>query len=112
MSKVLTGNQGAADILAKLVHSQIEISEKTPDDIPEDFKIDDLGIWIDPIDGTNNYIKGTNDEIAMTLNTSDMLKKGLPVVTVLVGVFDKTTGLPVIGVVNQPFADYDKETKR
>ena len=39
------------------------------------------------------------------------LCKGLPVVTVLIGVFSKSTGTPLAGVVNQPFAFYDKQTK-
>ena len=55
LSKVLDGRQGAADILAKLVHSDIspddvKIEEglsKVPDD--EDISVDDFGIWIDPI---------------------------------------------------------------
>jgi inositol polyphosphate 1-phosphatase len=38
--------------------------------------------------------------------------KGLPVVTVLIGVFDRTSGKPIAGVVNQPFVKYDhKENK-
>ena len=41
----------------------------------------------------------------------DVVAKGLPVVTVLIGVFSKSTGIPLAGVVNQPFAFYDKTTK-
>ena len=54
LSKVLDGRQSAADILAKLVHSDIsptddieESLKKVPDE--DDFNIDDYGIWIDPI---------------------------------------------------------------
>ena len=62
LSKVLDGRQGAADILAKLVHSDIspedvKIEEglsKVPDD--EDISVDDFGIWIDPIGTTINQI--------------------------------------------------------
>ena len=62
LSKVLDGRQGAADILAKLVHSDIspedvKIEEglsKVPDD--EDISVDDFGIWIDPIGTTINPI--------------------------------------------------------
>ena len=116
LSKVLDGRQGAADILAKLVHSDIspddvKIEEglsKVPDD--EDISVDDFGIWIDPIgktlywrrmlrskdfmwefhlwflDGTNNYIKGRDERDANNLKTQDIVSKGLPVVTVLIGV--------------------------
>ena len=123
LSKVLDGRQGAADILAKLVHSDIspedvKIEEglsKVPDD--EDISVDDFGIWIDPIgttinqtnnvcydrkilceknhfwflDGTNNYIKGRDERDANNLKTQDIVSKGLPVVTVLIGVSTKYT---------------------
>ena len=66
LSKVLDGRQGAADILAKLVHSEImpgdkniEIDlEKVPDDSQLD--VSDFGIWIDPI-GTSGVILITNE---------------------------------------------------
>jgi hypothetical protein len=38
-----------------------------------------------------------------------MTTGGLSVVTVLIGVYSRTTGEPIIGVVNQPFAEYDQE---
>ena len=55
LNKVLDGRQGAADILAKLVHSDISPSDvkieeslaKVPDE--DDINVDDYGIWIDPI---------------------------------------------------------------
>ena len=52
----MDGRKGAADILAKLVHSDInpgsdveESLNKVPDDEEEDINVDDFGIWIDPI---------------------------------------------------------------
>ena len=51
----MDGRKGAADILAKLVHSDInpgsdveESLNKVPDE-EEDINVDDFGIWIDPI---------------------------------------------------------------
>ena len=41
-----------------------------------------------------------------------MTSRGLNVVTVLIGVFSMKSGQPVIGVINQPFAEYDREKKR
>ena len=75
------------------------------------FSIEDLGIWIDPIDGTNNYVGGKDETAALKIETDDIVARGLPVVTVLIGVFSKSTGTPLAGVVNQPFAFYDKQTK-
>ena len=63
-------------------------------------------------DGTNNYIKGKDEIDAQKLKNDDIVAKGLPVVTVLIGVFSKQTGIPLAGVVNQPFASYNSETKQ
>lgn len=113
LSRVLTGNQNAADILARLVHFDAKPDFEDVDKIPDDtqFTVEDLGIWIDPIDGTNNYIRGKDEIDALKIETDAVVAKGLPVVTVLIGVYSKSTGIPLAGVVNQPFAFYDKETK-
>ena len=114
---MLGGRKSAADILAKLVHFEVKPEASVEDTltfIPENagFDIEDLGIWIDPIDGTNNYIKGKDEIDAQKLQNDDIVAKGLPVVTVLIGVFSKQTGIPLAGVVNQPFASYNRETKQ
>ena len=107
LCKVLDGDRVAADLLAKEVHTQSshDINEPELDGVP-DSDVQDLGIWIDPIDGTNHYIKGKNTEPE---STDLVLRKGLGIVTVLIGVFDRKTGHPVAGVVNQPFASYHPE---
>lgn len=114
LRQVLTGNQAAADILAKLVHYDAQPAYDQVDDIPEDcqLELEDIGIWIDPIDGTNNYVRGKDEVDAIRIQRDDVVSKGLPVVTVLIGVYSKRTGLPMAGVVNQPFAFYDQETKK
>ena len=43
------------------------------------------------LDGTNNYIKGRDERDANNLKTQDIVSKGLPVVTVLIGVSTKYT---------------------
>ena len=63
LEKVLDGNQEAASILAKSVHASINLTDvavNLPKDIPDDdsFDIEDIGVWIDPIDATSQYIKG------------------------------------------------------
>ena len=65
----------------------------------EDRDLSDLAVWIDPIDATSQYIKG-----GQGLEEEGVPTKGLPVVTVLLGAFLKSSGQPVLGVVNQPFA--------
>ena len=60
--------------------------------------LSDLAVWIDPIDATSQYIKG-----GQGLEEDGVPTKGLPVVTVLLGAFLKSSGRPVLGVVNQPF---------
>ena len=64
-----------------------------------DCNLSDLAVWIDPIDATSQYIKGGEG-----YEEGGLPIKGLPVVTVLLGAFLKSSGLPVLGVVNQPFA--------
>lgn len=51
------------------------------------------------LDATNEYVSGQEDCEPL----SGVYPHGLQAVTVLVGVFDVTSGLPVLGVVNQPF---------
>jgi hypothetical protein len=63
-----------------------------------------------PADGTNNYIRGRDERDAQRIQDDEVVSNGLPVVTVLIGVFSRSSGNPVAGVVNQPFAFYDKET--
>ena len=40
--------------------------------------------------------------------TDAIERGGLGVVTVLIGVFDRRSGQPIAGVVNQPFVKYDQ----
>jgi len=115
LKQVLDGNEAAADILAKVVHSEFsecesEVAKLLGDkfaDLPDDEgDVSDLGIWIDPIDGTNQYIRGKEEQ-----PPEDLLeRKGLGVVTILIGVFSRTTGQVVAGVVNQPFVTLTDET--
>jgi len=113
LKKVLDGNEAAADILAKVVHSEFSeesevanlLGEKFTELPDEEGDVSDLGIWIDPIDGTNQYIRGQEVQ-----PPEDLLeRKGLGVVTILIGVFSRTTGQVLAGVVNQPFVTLGDE---
>ncbi|XP_018342321.1 PREDICTED: inositol polyphosphate 1-phosphatase [Trachymyrmex septentrionalis] len=102
LTKVMGNDAVAAELLAAEVHKDVQLSDVPITlDIPNDFdvNIEDLGIWIDPIDSTADYISAmeTVDE------QTGLYLSGLRCVTVLIGVYKKSTGVPVLGVVNQPF---------
>ncbi|KPI91355.1 Inositol polyphosphate 1-phosphatase [Papilio xuthus] len=83
-----------ANRMAKSVHSEINTICL---DLPEMLTLDtdNLGVWIDPIDATAEFIAGVRGEA----NASH----GLPCVTVLIGAYLRSSGEPVVGVINQPF---------
>lgn len=60
----------------------------------------ELGVWIDPIDATSEFILGARGEAGEG--------HGLSCVTVLVGAYQRSTGEPVVGVINQPFYNEGK----
>lgn len=60
------------------------------------------------LDSTYQYIKGISD----ALPVAGLYSQGLQCVTVLIGVYDLQTGLPVMGVMNQPFVNLDPMTNR
>ncbi|XP_049306342.1 inositol polyphosphate 1-phosphatase isoform X2 [Bactrocera dorsalis] len=95
-------NVEAAEVLANEVHREVIYEEALLGEIPtlpEDLDYGNLGIWIDPIDGTAEYISGDS----IFTDFPGITSTGLDCVTVLVGVYDRTNGRPVIGVVSQPF---------
>ncbi|CAI2725735.1 unnamed protein product [Schistosoma spindalis] len=89
-----------------------------------------FGVWIDPIDSTADYAQGQFDQFHFTSTTSSSTNlSGIELenlnqinhffenptslirfyhgslinVTILLGLFDCSNGLPLIGVINQPF---------
>uniref|UniRef100_A0A1I8MXV0 Inositol monophosphatase n=1 Tax=Musca domestica TaxID=7370 RepID=A0A1I8MXV0_MUSDO len=95
-------HQEAAKLLAEEVHREVtfdrELSEEIPE-LPNDVDYSQLGVWIDPIDATAEYISGDT----MFTNFPGITSTGLDCVTVLIGVYDIATGIPLIGVICQPF---------
>ncbi|XP_033211635.1 inositol polyphosphate 1-phosphatase [Belonocnema kinseyi] len=106
LAKVLDNDEKTAQLLSREVHRDVVLTDVPVNivDVPTDFEvaIEDLRIWVDPIDNTADYIHGfeSKDE------ESGLHMTGLYCVTVLIGAYLQSTGLPVIGVVNQPF--YEK----
>ncbi|XP_037953979.1 inositol polyphosphate 1-phosphatase-like [Teleopsis dalmanni] len=102
LSTVLNGNEEAAEALANEVHRDISFEDERLGDIPalpNDLAYEELGIWIDPIDATAEYISGDS----MFTNFPGITSTGLDCVTVLIGVYNRLTGIPIIGVISQPF---------
>ncbi|KAK5650036.1 hypothetical protein RI129_001065 [Pyrocoelia pectoralis] len=101
LQTVLNDDNVAAKLLAEEVHKSIsledvDVSLNNIKDVELDYR--QLGIWIDPIDSTAEYINAKE-----VIGDYGIFASGLQCVTVLIGVFDKSTGVPIMGIVNQPF---------
>ena len=59
-------------------------------------------------DSTAQYINGTAGHVS----TRGVYEDGLPCVVVLIGAYNRQTGRPICGVVNQPFSSYDHDQQR
>uniref|UniRef100_F6XX24 Inositol polyphosphate 1-phosphatase n=1 Tax=Monodelphis domestica TaxID=13616 RepID=F6XX24_MONDO len=108
LSKVLSGNKLASEALAHAVHQDISFTDPTLDLVKINIPQDIMGMWVDPIDSTYQYIKGSAD----IKPNQGIFPCGLQCVTILIGVYDRQTGVPLIGVINQPFASQDLKTLR
>nr|XP_001502034.1 inositol polyphosphate 1-phosphatase isoform X1 [Equus caballus]XP_005601695.1 inositol polyphosphate 1-phosphatase isoform X1 [Equus caballus]XP_005601696.1 inositol polyphosphate 1-phosphatase isoform X1 [Equus caballus]XP_005601697.1 inositol polyphosphate 1-phosphatase isoform X1 [Equus caballus]XP_008514744.1 PREDICTED: inositol polyphosphate 1-phosphatase isoform X1 [Equus przewalskii]XP_008514745.1 PREDICTED: inositol polyphosphate 1-phosphatase isoform X1 [Equus przewalskii]XP_0085 len=108
LSKVLNGNKLASEALAKVVHQDVTFTDPTLDSVEINIPQDILGIWVDPIDSTYQYIKGSAD----VKSNQGIFPSGLQCVTILIGVYDIQTGVPLMGVINQPFVSQDFHTLR
>eukprot|EP00057_Strongylocentrotus_purpuratus_P003217 XP_003726193.1 PREDICTED: LOW QUALITY PROTEIN: inositol polyphosphate 1-phosphatase-like [Strongylocentrotus purpuratus] len=108
LTKVLDENQEAAALLAEALHATPDtVLDSRLQDLNFDLDMDSIGIWIDPIDSTSEYIKGIEDEEPK----SGVYWHGLQCAVILIGAFHRETGSPVLGVVNQPFSKQDPESK-
>lgn len=80
----------------------LSLPKQSFEQIPNDLSIDlaNIGIWIDPVDGTQQYIHGTDGIID---SDTGITLDGLPTALVLIGCFDVTNGRAVMGVINRAF---------
>ncbi|XP_061185939.1 inositol polyphosphate 1-phosphatase-like [Saccostrea echinata] len=102
LCSVLDDNMAAASTLARVAHEQVLVDVGPRlEDVSVDLDLDDLGVWIDPIDSTAQYINGQ----CGVLDKAGLISCGLQCVVVLIGVYSQSSGLPLIGVCNRPFAD-------
>ncbi|XP_033106261.1 inositol polyphosphate 1-phosphatase-like [Anneissia japonica] len=105
LTKVLDGNSQAASLLANSVHQSVHVMP-SPEcaDVQCEMDVNNIGIWIDPIDGTAEYIRGGVEEPS----PDGIYQNGLPCAVILIGAFLRQTGEPIFGVINQPFSQLDK----
>lgn len=97
LTKVLNGNIDVAHVLAEEVHKTVNYDL----DLAElylDLNLENVGVIVDPIDATAEYIKAVHKDTRFNIPSN-----GLKCVTILIGLYDTITGVPVIGVINQPF---------
>ena len=129
LETVLGGNRKLAARLAKVIHVSTEGNVGIDNDVetessaPFSFShqedllpfanrlstpipLQNLGIWVDPIDSTAEYIKGLD---GANFQNHGILVKGLQSAVILIGIFDRVTGEPVLGVIYQPFGEKTKK---
>lgn len=107
LAKVLDGDQTAASLLSKAIHQDLQLRDQTAESLQLSISPADVGIWIDPIDATSQYIEGKEEEEP----DEGFCPSGLPCALVLIGVYLRATGQPVMGVINQPFNRRDSTGK-
>ncbi|XP_059926073.1 inositol polyphosphate 1-phosphatase [Gadus macrocephalus] len=99
LEAVLDGDSTAAALLAKAIHQDPAAVDTNTGDLSIPHSPSELGIWIDPIDATSQYIEGRE----MVLEEGHLSPSGLHCALVLIGVYLRSTGEPIMGVINQPF---------
>ncbi|NXH13249.1 INPP phosphatase, partial [Bucco capensis] len=105
---VLEPERAAAELLAAAAHRDVVLSDAALAALELSIPAQDLAIWIDPIDSTNEYIGGREDVAPV----NGIAPGGLCSALVLLGAYDRHTGCPVLGVINEPFFQRDLLTHR
>ncbi|NWS65091.1 INPP phosphatase, partial [Chunga burmeisteri] len=105
---VLEPERAAAELLAAAAHQDVVLGDTELAGVELSIPPQDLAIWIDPIDSTNEYIAGCEDVAPV----DGVTPAGLGSALVLIGAYDRHTGCPVLGVINEPFFCRDPLTCR
>lgn len=104
LATVLDGDRMAASLLSRAIHQDpVAVTDTDVESLSIPLSLTDLGIWIDPIDATSQYIEGREE----VLVEGHLCPSGLQCALVLIGVYLRATGEPVMGVINQPFHHKD-----
>ncbi|XP_015743206.1 inositol polyphosphate 1-phosphatase [Python bivittatus] len=99
LQKVLDRKQTAAELLAAAVHQEVVLSDPALDNVAVTISTESLAVWIDPIDSTNQYIRGCSSVVPV----DGIYPSGLHSALVLIGVYNRHSGEPVLGIINEPF---------
>ncbi|XP_048345656.1 inositol polyphosphate 1-phosphatase [Sphaerodactylus townsendi] len=99
LQKVLDRNQTAAELLAAAIHQQVVFSDPALDGVNVTVSTENMAVWIDPIDSTNQYIRGRGTVAPV----NGIYPSGLHSALVLIGVYNRHSGEPVLGIINEPF---------
>ncbi|KAM8867743.1 inositol polyphosphate 1-phosphatase [Synchiropus picturatus] len=100
LASVLDGDTAAAALLAGAIHRDPASIQVDAEGLaPLQLSPSQLAIWIDPIDATSQYIEGREE----APQRDQLSPSGLHCALVLIGVYLRSTGEPVMGVINQPF---------
>lgn len=108
LATVLDGNSTAASLLARAIHQDPTTINANTDGLNIPLQPAQLAIWIDPIDATSQYIEGREEELQQGV----LCPSGLHCALVLIGVYLRSSGEPVMGVINQPFNHKDGSSWR
>uniref|UniRef100_A0A1A8KJU4 Inositol polyphosphate-1-phosphatase n=1 Tax=Nothobranchius kuhntae TaxID=321403 RepID=A0A1A8KJU4_NOTKU len=108
LAKVLDKDHKAASLLAQAIHQDPEAIKVDTEHVFIPIEPSELGIWIDPIDATSQYIEGREE----VLEEGCLSPSGLHCALVLIGVYFRSTGEPVMGIINQPFYHKDPQSRR
>lgn len=108
LQKVLDRKQTAAELLAAAVHQEVDLSDSALDDVAVTIPMENMAVWIDPIDSTNQYIRGRGN----VKPVDGIYPSGLHSALVLIGVYDRHTGEPVLGIINEPFFKEELQASR
>lgn len=104
------GNESVPERGSKRKSSKIKLSRgKAARNVDRSFRYahqcNNNRILVSFTDGTNEYVEG----ITGFHSDDGIYSHGLQCVTILVGVYDCTTGQPILGLINQPFHNLDDD---
>ncbi|XP_036388240.1 inositol polyphosphate 1-phosphatase isoform X2 [Megalops cyprinoides] len=108
LSTVLDGDRTAAALLATAIHQDLQLVDQAAGSLELPLRPHELGIWIDPIDATSQYIEGREEKVP----EGELCTSGLQCALVLIGIYHRATGEPIMGVINQPFAHRESSDQR
>uniref|UniRef100_A0A8C8SQK1 Inositol polyphosphate 1-phosphatase n=1 Tax=Pelusios castaneus TaxID=367368 RepID=A0A8C8SQK1_9SAUR len=106
--KILDRNQPAAELLAAAIHQEVTLEDPALEALVLPIPAERVAIWIDPIDSTNQYIRGQANVVPI----DGICPSGLCSALVLIGVYERSSGDPILGVINEPFFQEDPFTHR